>query len=119
MVAFLQLARCGGCGHRLCISMWFSSAYHREPGAESLLENWMTAKRRRYPATVPQNPQNERLMNAFAPLPIDAAIPDLTAGLAQSATAVLVAPPGAGKTTRVPLVLATEPWIGGQKILVL
>src|SRR5262245_25878373 len=33
--------------------------------------------------------------------------------------AVLVAPPGAGKTTRVPLVLAEEPWAAGKKILVL
>jgi ATP-dependent helicase HrpB len=33
--------------------------------------------------------------------------------------AVLVAPPGAGKTTRVPLVLADEPWAAGRKILVL
>ncbi len=31
----------------------------------------------------------------------------------------LVAPPGAGKTTRVPLVLIDEPWAAGQKILVL
>jgi ATP-dependent helicase HrpB len=33
--------------------------------------------------------------------------------------AVLVAPPGAGKTTRVPLVLAAEPWAQGKKLLVL
>src|SRR5215475_14578359 len=58
-------------------------------------------------------------MNAFAPLPIDAALPDLIDALAQGATAVLVAPPGAGKTTRVPLVLAAEPWMGDRKILVL
>jgi ATP-dependent helicase HrpB len=58
-------------------------------------------------------------MNAFAPLPIDAATPDLIAALARSATAVLVAPPGAGKTTRVPLVLAAEPWARDKKILVL
>jgi ATP-dependent helicase HrpB len=32
---------------------------------------------------------------------------------------VLVAPPGAGKTTRVPLVLAQEPWASGRKIIVL
>src|SRR5262249_59298136 len=36
-----------------------------------------------------------------------------------SAGAVLVAPPGAGKTTRVPLVLADEPWAKDKKILVL
>jgi ATP-dependent RNA helicase HrpB len=59
-------------------------------------------------------------MNAFAPpLPIDAALPALTAALAQGTVAVLVAPPGAGKTTRVPLVLAGEHWAAGKKILVL
>ncbi|MGE5365724.1 MAG: ATP-dependent helicase HrpB [Betaproteobacteria bacterium] len=45
-----------------------------------------------------------------SPLPIDAALPELTAALRGNSAAVLVAPPGAGKTTRVPLVLAAEPW---------
>ena len=45
-----------------------------------------------------------------SPLPIDAALPDLTAALRTNTAAVLVAPPGAGKTTRVPLVLAREDW---------
>jgi ATP-dependent helicase HrpB len=58
-------------------------------------------------------------MNASAPLPIDAAMPELVAALAHDATAVLVAPPGAGKTTRVPLILAAEPWVADKKILVL
>jgi ATP-dependent helicase HrpB len=53
------------------------------------------------------------------PLPIDAALPELTAALVQRNAAVLVAPPGAGKTTRVPLVLAQEPWAKDKKILVL
>ncbi|PZP17906.1 MAG: ATP-dependent helicase HrpB, partial [Kocuria rhizophila] len=39
------------------------------------------------------------------PLPIDAALPALRAALADHGRAVLVAPPGAGKTTRVPLAL--------------
>ncbi|MCC6775326.1 MAG: ATP-dependent helicase HrpB [Hyphomicrobiales bacterium] len=52
-------------------------------------------------------------------LPIDEALPALTAALRAHAAAVLVAPPGAGKTTRVPLVLAAEPWAAGKKILVL
>ncbi len=52
-------------------------------------------------------------------LPIDDALPALTAALRQSHAAVLVAPPGAGKTTRVPLVLIDEPWAAGKKILVL
>jgi ATP-dependent helicase HrpB len=53
------------------------------------------------------------------PLPIDDVLPDLTAALATHESAVLVAPPGAGKTTRVPLVLAAEPWAAGKKLLVL
>ena len=52
-------------------------------------------------------------------LPIDEALPALTAALRASNAAVLVAPPGAGKTTRVPLVLAGEPWATNKKILVL
>src|SRR5258708_7638320 len=52
-------------------------------------------------------------------LPIDDALPRLTTVLAKRNAAVLVAPPGAGKTTRVPLVLAREPWAKNRKILVL
>src|SRR5437763_15433627 len=52
-------------------------------------------------------------------LPIDEALPGLTAALRQRHAAVLVAPPGAGKTTRVPLVLADQPWAKDGKILVL
>ena len=53
------------------------------------------------------------------PLPIDGVLPDLTAALHRCGVAVLVAPPGAGKTTRVPLVLAAESWARGKKILVI
>ncbi|MBF7730953.1 ATP-dependent helicase HrpB [Pseudomonas sp. N040] len=53
------------------------------------------------------------------PLPIDAAIPALRKALAERHEAVLEAPPGAGKTTRVPLALLHEPWLGGQRILML
>jgi ATP-dependent helicase HrpB len=53
------------------------------------------------------------------PLPIDSVLPELTAALRRCAAAVLVAPPGAGKTTRVPLVLAAEDWAKGKKIMVL
>jgi ATP-dependent helicase HrpB len=53
------------------------------------------------------------------PLPIDDALPGLTEALRKSPAAVLVAPPGAGKTTRVPLVLIDEPWAAAKKILVL
>ena len=54
-----------------------------------------------------------------ASLPIDAALPALRAALADRNAAVLVAPPGAGKTTRVPLVLLEESWAKDKKILVL
>jgi ATP-dependent helicase HrpB len=54
-----------------------------------------------------------------SPLPIDAVLPELTATLRWHNAAVLVAPPGAGKTTRVPLILAGEPWAEGRTILVL
>ena len=52
-------------------------------------------------------------------LPIDEALPRLTAALKKQKVAVLVAPPGAGKTTRVPLVLAAETWAADKRILVL
>jgi ATP-dependent helicase HrpB len=52
-------------------------------------------------------------------LPIDEALAPLAAALAANNAAVLVAPPGAGKTTRVPLALLGEPWAGDGKILVL
>ena len=58
-------------------------------------------------------------MHLGGPLPIDAALPQLTAVLSAHSTAVLVAPPGAGKTTRVPLVLAAQDWAKGKKIIVL
>src|SRR5258707_7447525 len=58
-------------------------------------------------------------MIAFPRLPIDAATRKHVAALARRTTAVLGARPGAGKTTRVPLVLAAEPWAADRKILVL
>jgi ATP-dependent helicase HrpB len=53
------------------------------------------------------------------PLPIDAVLDELARTLAKSNAAVLVAPPGAGKTTRVPLALLDEPWLKGKKIIML
>ena len=59
-------------------------------------------------------------MRAFdSPLPIDAALPELLATLEARSAAVLVAPPGAGKTTRVPLALLDAPWASGRRIIVL
>ena len=53
------------------------------------------------------------------PLPIDVVLDELSRTLAARNAAVLVAPPGAGKTTRVPLALLDEPWTRGKKIIVL
>jgi ATP-dependent helicase HrpB len=58
-------------------------------------------------------------MQFDTPLPIDEALPALEEALAQGRNAVLVAPPGAGKTTRVPLALLDAPWRGDGRILVL
>ncbi len=52
-------------------------------------------------------------------LPIDAVLPDLMAALAARTSVVLVAPPGAGKTTRAPLALLDEPWMAARKLLLL
>jgi ATP-dependent helicase HrpB len=52
-------------------------------------------------------------------LPIDGVLDELRAALSARTAAVLVAPPGTGKTTRVPLALVDEPWLAGGKILVL
>jgi ATP-dependent helicase HrpB len=52
-------------------------------------------------------------------LPIDEVLPALREALATRHEAVLEAPPGAGKTTRVPLALLHEPWLAGQTILML
>lgn len=55
-------------------------------------------------------------MNA---LPIDALLPALRDALSARHEVVLEAPPGAGKTTRVPLALLDAPWLAGQTILML
>src|SRR6201994_2967257 len=52
-------------------------------------------------------------------LPVEQILPELKAALASRDAAVLVAPPGAGKTTVVPLRLLDEPWRGDAKIIVL
>lgn len=52
-------------------------------------------------------------------LPIDEALPALRQALLSRDEAVLEAPPGAGKTTRVPLALLNEPWLAGQSIVML
>jgi ATP-dependent helicase HrpB len=54
-----------------------------------------------------------------AALPIDAKLPELAVALAENPRAILVAAPGAGKTTRVPLALLDAPWLQGRKIVML
>jgi ATP-dependent helicase HrpB len=56
---------------------------------------------------------------AAASLPVAACLDDLRAALAGPGHAVLQAPPGAGKTTAVPLALLDEPWLGGGRIVML
>jgi ATP-dependent helicase HrpB len=59
------------------------------------------------------------MSNPLPPLPVDDALPALRAALAREVSAVLQAPPGAGKTTRVPLALLAEPWLAGRRIVML
>lgn len=58
-------------------------------------------------------------MPAPSNLPIHEAIPALKAALMAREAAVLVAPPGAGKTTVVPLALMGEPWVAGRTLILL
>ena len=58
-------------------------------------------------------------MTSLAALPIDDALPRLRSALAAHSGAVLVAPPGAGKTTRAPLALLDEPWAKGKRFILL
>ncbi|MBA5873094.1 MAG: ATP-dependent helicase HrpB [Nitrospira sp. CR1.2] len=52
-------------------------------------------------------------------LPIEEAIPTLRDRLATGRSVLLTAQPGAGKTTRVPLALLDQPWLAGQKVIML
>jgi ATP-dependent helicase HrpB len=52
-------------------------------------------------------------------LPIESVIDELRAALREGRGAVLQAPPGAGKTTRVPLALLDEEWLAGRRIVML
>ncbi len=74
--------------------------------------------------TVPVMPGHDDLVRSLprsfdTPLPIDAVLDDLARTLAGNNAAVLVAPPGAGKTTRVPLALLDASWARTRKIVVL
>ncbi len=52
-------------------------------------------------------------------LPVEGCVDEVRTALAGPGVAVLQAPPGAGKTTVVPLRLLDEPWLGGRRIVVL
>lgn len=52
-------------------------------------------------------------------LPVESVLRELLAALAARGVAVLQAPPGAGKTTLVPLALLEAPWLEGSRILML
>ncbi len=52
-------------------------------------------------------------------LPIEPVLPDVARALREAGAAVLQAPPGAGKTTLVPLALLEAPWLAGRNILLL
>ncbi len=56
-------------------------------------------------------------MTGLPNLPVSDVLPDLQAALRESRSAVLVAPPGAGKTTLVPLALLDEDWAQNGKIV--
>lgn len=58
------------------------------------------------------------IASRFTDLPVSDVLAPLRTALADGPNAVLAAPPGAGKTTLVPLVLAQEPWLTGKIILI-
>jgi ATP-dependent helicase HrpB len=59
------------------------------------------------------------MATSYTMLPVEEVLPELKAALAAHVGVVLVAPPGAGKTTRAPLALRDAPWLDGGRILVL
>jgi ATP-dependent helicase HrpB len=79
---------------------------------------WRSAARRSRPWKRPI-PRPDAAGEAADRLPVHEALPALKAALAARNAAVLVAPPGAGKTTVVPLELLAEPWVGRGKLIVL
>ncbi|SMG44307.1 ATP-dependent helicase HrpB [Paenibacillus aquistagni] len=69
--------------------------------------------------TDPLDVKIEQCLAALPPIPIDEVCPSLKEELKEQRAAVLVAEPGAGKTTRVPLALLTEPWLNGGRVVML
>lgn len=63
--------------------------------------------------------RNDCLWSAAIAFPIDPLLPQIRDSLAAHPRLVLEAPPGAGKTTRVPPALLDAPWLQGQRIVML
>jgi len=59
------------------------------------------------------------MLHDLSALPIDDVLPAIRAALEASCNLVVVAPPGAGKTTRAPLALLDADWAKGGKLILL
>jgi ATP-dependent helicase HrpB len=64
-------------------------------------------------------PTEKATSNSLAALPVAEALPALEAAFAKHRNAVLQAPPGAGKSTGIPLFLIDASWVAGRKIVML
>ncbi|MGZ8765297.1 MAG: ATP-dependent helicase HrpB [Acidimicrobiia bacterium] len=73
----------------------------------------------RRPRTLPRLAGTRLSVAALPDLPVSDSIPAIRDALASARRAVLVAPPGAGKTTIVPLALLDEEWLAGRAIVML
>ncbi|HAN35325.1 MAG TPA: ATP-dependent helicase HrpB, partial [Acidimicrobiaceae bacterium] len=71
------------------------------------------------PVSVPASGQSSSVPPGLPDLPVLDALPAVLTALAEHGSAILVAPPGAGKTTLAPLVLRREPWLADQRIVML
>jgi len=71
------------------------------------------------PAGPPDEPTGPRPHRRLPDLPVVEAIPGVRTALDEQRRAVLVAPPGAGKTTVIPLALLDEDWLEGRRIVML
>ncbi len=94
------------------------------PGGAGRAESAAAFRRTMHVATAsqefaPDGPLRDASAMKPSGLPIDAVLGELRAALASRRSAVLQAPPGAGKSTVVPLALLDERWLAGRKIVML
>jgi len=94
---------------------WGVTDIRRAEGSEDLTYPASTV----VPTTVPSSGFPLPTLRDAPPLPIDTVLPAVATALADRGVAVVVAAPGAGKTTRLPLALLDAPWRGDGRILVL